>query len=227
MLPSGRSLLRDSLALYRQHAAMLLGYAGWMLFPLVAIILTRVTLGLSGVGETIVYIVSILSYIINVWVTCSIIETTRNVHAQQESAALTFPFVTPFFVFLVSTVLTLGGLALFIVPGLFFMTFFVYAPSVAVLERGGFFASFLSSREMVKGYFWQTFGRLWSMYGVVIAIYAVALVILAFAYPDMLTLDPSADMPLAVDVVLSLLEIALTPFMAVYLTLLYLARKTM
>lgn len=50
------------------------------------------------------------------------------------------------------------GLALFVVPGLLLLTWWVLIVPVIVLERAGVVRSFGRSRELVSGYAWRVFG---------------------------------------------------------------------
>jgi len=64
-----------------------------------------------------------------------------------------------FFSFLVYSLLVVGGLILFIVPGLIVGVWGVFAPLIAVRERTTPLQAFLISREFVRGHFSSIVGR--------------------------------------------------------------------
>lgn len=225
ILPNTWALLRDTFHLYREHAGVYLGYAGWLLLPLIGIVLTRITLGNTGIAQQISYVLNGISLVIDVWVFASIAEATHMLKTHGKLAPSRMPFLTIFLVLIAYSVLLFAGLTLFLIPGLLFITWFSYAPIVATLDHGGFVAAFVTSKNLVQGLFWTTFSRIWGMYLAVILVYLAVAFALSLFFPDMLTLNPSVAMPLPVDSILSLTEILLTPIIVVYLTLLYLARK--
>jgi len=81
-------------------------------------------------------------------------------------------------VLLVSAVYAIAvifGLIVFIIPGLFIMTSYLFAIYFVVFEADKLEGAFLKSRELVRGYRWAVFGRL--VLGVVL-VYAVSFLLL-------------------------------------------------
>lgn len=224
-LPSVTALFRGTFALLTHHAALYFGYAGWMLLPLIGMVFIRITLGTTPTSEQLIAIMSGVSLALNAWVYTNIATTTSSLVVHGKAIPTPLPFIIPFLVLLIYSLLVCIGLPLLLLPGIIFLTWFAYAPSVAILERGGFFASFIASKELVRGMFWQTFARLMGLFLPLIACYCALIIVLGFAYPHIFSLDQSTTIPLAVDVLLSLLEIVLMPVTVIYLTVLYLARK--
>lgn len=224
-LPSIFSLFHGTYILITRQPAEYFGYAGWMLLPLIALVFVRITLGTTATSEQILAVIGGVSLALNVWVYASIAAVTASFITHGKAVPTPLPFITPFFVLLVYSLLVGFGLPLLLVPGLLFLTWFAYAPSLAVLERSGFFAAFITSKELVRGMFWQTFKRLSGLFLPLLVCYCLIVAALGAVYPQLLSFDPGTTVPLAADVILSLLEIALMPVMGIYLTLLYLARK--
>lgn len=225
-LPSASTLLAATLRFYRHNAGVILGYAGWLLVPLIATIALRVTLGMSDTAIVIGRIIDGMSIALSVWVYVHITQIAAQSTAKEHpSAPLGKHLLTVFFVLLLYYLLVIFGIALFVVPGIIFGVLFCYAAPAAILDRMGFVSAFVHSRDLVFRMFWKTLGRLLAMAAFVAVIYLGIAAVLALVYPQTLSADLATGLPLPVDITLSLGEIVLTPVTIIFVTMLYLARK--
>lgn len=85
-------------------------------------------------------------------------------------------WVKYFIVGIVYSLIILGGLILFIIPGIWWSIMFCLASVSIVLEDKGIIEALKRSKELVKGYWWAVLGRLILFGLILLAIYLIALI---------------------------------------------------
>jgi hypothetical protein len=147
------SVIASAVAIYRDHAAVLIG-AAVVVFAVEALLV----LALGWVG-------AILSIVTGTFFNGMVVELVRDVQdgRRDSSVAELFKSVAPVVLPLIAVSFIAGigiliGFILLIVPGLFLMTIWSVVAPVTVIERPGVFEAFGRSRELVRGYGWQVFG---------------------------------------------------------------------
>lgn len=230
MLPSFVTLLSDAWRIYRTHFLRIMGFSGWLLFPLVLQILFRISFGESDLTQLAIFFVSAVSIGIAVWSFCHIVLLAAEVKATNAPPA-TLPDIHAlalpvFFTFVIYALVVLVGI-LAVVPGILFAVWFAFAPTIAVIERRGVLAALGESRALVRGQFFRTLGRLFAMDALFLAAYFVLVIgiDLALGY-DLAHLDVTAPLPVVLDAFLGVFEVVAAPLVIVYRTVLYLAMKT-
>lgn len=235
-LPSLGQLCLQSARLYRAHAGLLLGYAGWLLLPLLLHVIGRVTLGSSVAGDLVDNLIDVIFVVLLVGLYIVIASSvpamqqlpanTDTANALHHAASQTKGLLIPVLIaFLLSSLVTLLGL-ITIVPGIIFATWFAFAPLAVIFDRTRGLAALLQSKTLVRGRFLPVFARVWGFQIVVAFLYAIlmSIVFLAFDYNPTGS-DIFALPPLPADILLRVGEIALLPLILIYNTLLYLALK--
>ncbi|MBI2594852.1 MAG: hypothetical protein HYW38_01160 [Candidatus Colwellbacteria bacterium] len=105
---------------------------------------------------------------------------------------------------------TLGGFVMLVIPGIIFVIWFVFAIYVFAIEGEKGMNALLRSREYVRGYWWQVFGR-----QIVLVLVALAAVLGLGFIGAILAADEGAAF------VINLFTLILAPFITVYLYMLY------
>ncbi len=119
----------------------------------------------------------------------------------------------PYFVaLLLSGLATAFGYLLLIVPGILFQTWFFLISPVVFLEDTGYASALGRSRELVKGYFWRTFG------------FIVVMGLLGFAMIGALS-QVISIIPVIGPIAGVFMQIAIMPLQAVATTLYYYNQK--
>lgn len=229
-LPSFSALLGETTQIYRHHFFALMGFAGWLAFPLALTVLLRITFGDIPEMDTALIVLGGISMAIAVWSYSHVVRFAAHVHLHgkpyDQLPGIQKVLLPVFFTFVVYA-LVVGIGAMLIIPGILFAIWFAFAPTVAILEERGTFVALGESREIVRGRFFRLLGRLWGM-DLLFVIAYLALVIgidLLLGY-DLAHLDVTAPLPVSMDIMLSVFEILAIPFITVYRTLLYLSAKT-
>jgi hypothetical protein len=234
------TLLRQSGKLYRQHFALFAGYAAWLLLPEAGFILWYI----GGATESLDFLIAlflVLQAFLSVWVTFLIALITQEVTLNKKPvelprlhATLKRVFPSALFVALIETAVVLGGLLLFIIPGLMFSVWFMFSTIAALLDGKRGMEAITFSRELVRGRFWRTarFGLIGPLIIFLCYLFATNLIITLLSVMgrvplETLTVNPPA---LWIDVVRFLGEVFTLPWLVTYGTLLYLhtreTRKT-
>ncbi len=235
-LPSLTSILIEAIKLVGQHASEYYGYAGWLLVPLLLSVAAYATGG--AVGNFLLNLANAGNILLLMWcLAASILLTTallvhveRTVDPRHLSLLAwerLFGLVITLFA---AAVLEFAGLLLLIIPGLIIGAYLTFASQEAVLHNHTFLRGLAASRDLVKGRVAAVFLRTFGLAAVAIVFYlAVATLVVALASAFAI-LDPKELItslpPLWLQTFLSLVEIAMFPFLVAAHTLLYLAAKT-
>jgi len=166
-LPSVGNLLKDTFSFLSTHGALVYGYAGWLLVPILII------LGASrldkGVSEVITAVGSVALFALSLWaagaITLAITELKRpdlypkdSKGSVSELAWRRAPVLL--WVGLLTGIIEGFGFLFLIVPGVLFMVWFAFAETEAILTGSGTFLSLEQSRARVRGQFLPVLLRL-------------------------------------------------------------------
>lgn len=221
-IPGVMALFRESWDLYRNQAFTLMGI---MLLP--AIVL--VTMSLFGIGSmaaalpfisqslgarvigTFVLLgaVVLVSLLIQGWSQIALIYTLSNAH---ESVSIldaykktTSKLLSYWWVTILSTLIVLGGVAFFIIPGLIFAVWFALSRYVVVTESKTGIAALVRSHEYIKGQVGAIFWRFLCI--------AVLVLVLSMAVSFV---SSALDSVVGVDVGKFMSTVLIIPFAAAY-----------
>ena len=235
MLLSLTELFKRSLKLYRENIWLMLGYATWLLVPFAAMIalsyapehwLTTTGAILAGAVELFfAFWVSILLIKLSVQLIENKPLDTKTLHLESTQRLPAFLGV----VFL-QAIIFIGGILLFVAPGLLFLVWYGFAQPIAILEDKRGMQALADSKEMVRGRFFKVAGRLVGgplavgiIYSSVAAL--VIMLVASFAGIDPLTVFDQNKAPIWAETIQIVGEVIAMPWVAVYMTMLYLDLK--
>jgi hypothetical protein len=173
------SVLRETFAIYRQHAGVLLPVAFWLFLAVGIVeelaytyILTAIVAGMLGAAATTFYQGMVVGLV-------------RDVAAgRRDSSAGAMlrsvrPVLLPLIVAsLLAVVGTFLGFLFFVIPGFVAITFWAVIAPAIVVERTGAIKSFERSQDLVGGNAWRVFAAV--LVGLlIVAALTVALILLA------------------------------------------------
>lgn len=151
--------LGEVLALYREHAGVLLPIAFWLF--LAAAILDGVVGDDVGLGILVVLVSAAIGTLYQ-GVVVNLVRDVQDGRLDASAGELlraAVPFVLPLFAAGVLAAIGIAiGFLLLIVPGLFLLTIWAVIAPAIVIEGSGVFEAFGRSRELVRGHGWQVFG---------------------------------------------------------------------
>ncbi len=237
-LPSFGQLVHGTVTLFRANAGALLGYAGWLLLPLAAHVVIRVTFGATQVADIADAVVEGAAVVVTLLIMTTIALSTPLYLAKPGSAAdraadleyvraAAKQLLAPvFFAYLLAGVAVLFGAVLLVVPGIIFSVWFAFAGLAATFDGARGLNALYASKQLVRGRFWPVFGRLLGFKLVLLAIYVAigGVILAAFGYAP--TGEAAlAPPPLGAEILLSVLQAVLLPVVVLFHTLLYLALK--
>lgn len=231
-LPGTFLLLRQTFGLYFSNFRFFFGYVAWLLIPIVISVFARVTLDAETV-EIIDLVFNItLYFVLSVFLTVIFIKSIpqlRNnkpitINLTRAAMILAVPYL------LTSIAVgfaTLGGLILFIIPGIVFSIWFAFASTIVVIEQTRIFEAMRRSRALVRGRFGSV---LWRYYAGHVVIWAAYGCLLGAILYGSFSLHGGGDIRaflesppgLAEDVLMRFVEMAFLPIGTIYTTLLYL-----
>ncbi len=197
--------------------------------PLVLSILLRITFGSGDIVDTLDLGLQIITIVISIWMYAHIVMTTQHILVDgklpESPSTARDVLLTIFLSCVLYGVVTLLGFVL-IVPGILFAIWFAFAPIIVTLEKRRVFVAFAQSRELVRGRFFAMLLRLWGFDVCILLLYILAVVCidLLLGY-DLAHLDPTAPLPVPMDLLLRVVEIVVMPLILVYRTTLYIAAK--
>ena len=230
-MPGVFELLGRSVRLYRAHVSLLAGFSAWALLPAI--------LGMAATlipDQTAAAVADLVSFLLEgtalVWASVAIMRATRALNAGTPVPDTTLPYfgtiVGPLLtVAVLQTAASLGGLILFIIPGIIAMVWFAFGQQAVVLDGARPLDALSQSRALVTGRFFRS---AWWLIGgplIVLTLYTVALsalfaLVAPAAGPASLQLDGTGPFPLWAEAIDSAATILLIfPLTIVYSTLLY------
>jgi hypothetical protein len=232
-LPQVFPLLRQSLTLYRAHWDIYLGYAGWLFLPVI-LSLSAFLLFPAETSELIHAGVSQLVFLLLVsWVHIVIILITPLLlankpipfHRLGKNALL---LLLPYLITLLAVqLLGMLGLLLLLLPGLFLLTRYQFAPLITVLQGASLREAFRASARLSQGRLLPVFSRLFG--GTLVLALAMLLCVLGIeiarallSQGDLQTLFLSPP-NLLTEIIYQAVFIFFIPALLIYQILLYLA----
>ncbi len=230
MILSASDLFRKSWGLYRQNFWLFTGYAAWLILPLAAFLILS-TAPKHWLITVIVLLASLGELFIAIWIVATVILTTaqlvenKPVDAEQTSrkAMLSIKnlLATSFLQFLI----TLGGLILFIIPGLIFSIWYGLSQTVAVLTNKRPIEALAHSKSLVLGRFFPVAWRIISVPLVVGLSYSILVGGIISLTASAMGLDPvelvKGELPIWAEILETTGEIIIIPLILIYGTLLY------
>jgi hypothetical protein len=225
-LPGPGAMLQQAWDMFKTHWKTLLGITlvGWLLMAIIALIFFGSEILLSRnlqspevispsgitffIGLVLVFMIAIIQqaalvYKVGVDNNAGIMQSIRG--GLQRAAAF-------FIAGLLGGIAIILGFILLIIPGIIVLVWFALAGYVVVIEGASGIQGLQRSKELVKGYWWATFGRI--LFWIIIAI-LVSIVT---------GLISSVSEPLG-SIVNSLISLLITPLAVIYMYLLYRSLK--
>ncbi|MCR4279086.1 MAG: hypothetical protein NUV81_04295 [bacterium] len=166
-LPGAWELVVDSWNFFTKtfsttiKTSILFLYAGIVIF--IFALLTRRSADLFYINGLILLLSGLFTLWVSIRLTVLILRLLSNKKAlsQKEESQLGFQLIVPFvFINILVGLITLGGTILFILPGIYFAISLTMA-NVILIDKGIRGTQALAaSRDLIKGRWWPTFGRL-------------------------------------------------------------------
>lgn len=158
-LPKITELFRESWRLYRSRFGVLIGI---VLVPFAAstagvVLADLFSGGAAAFGGFIAFVGAVLGVISYIAIVYALKDGVGIIEAYRSATPSFFPYL---WISALTAVITLGGYALAVVPGLVFSIWFMFAIFVFLIEGKGGFEAIMLSKEYVRGYFWPIVGRL-------------------------------------------------------------------
>lgn len=223
-------LLRDSWNLYCTHLWSLIGYSAWLLLPASAFFLLTFAHE-HWLVSVITVLLMIMGIYLALWMTIAIVNTTHRLTQKQEvnPTTISHEALTRLLPLLQTMVLQgliiLGGLVLFIVPGLIFSFWYAFAQLSTILDNKRPLEALAQSKSMVEGRFWSVVWRVASGPILLAALYSAMIgsILMLVAYVtgiDMETLT-GENRPNWIMLIESVGEVFLIPLLLVYSVMLF------
>jgi hypothetical protein len=230
-------LLQFTWELYRKNLQVFLGYSAWILIPYIFIIIIKMAPMGTASSEIAINILLIIQAITAAWITIVITVVTSSIARKKQiklsrlgrkaiSRMLHVIVVT-----ILSSLVTIGGTILLVIPGFIFCIWYSFALQEVILRAKRGWNAMRESRELVKGRFW---GVAWRILGgeffiSLCYIFIISIVISAISAIAGIP-EPSigiTEVPLWTDVLINIAEMFMLPMFIIYHTLLYInARET-
>lgn len=119
-----------------------------------------------------------------------------------------------------------GSFLLFVIPGVIFTIWFLFAQILAVVEEERGMRTLVKSREYVRNYFWPVLGRYFAMSVLLVVVYVVLLAIASFLSnlaADIFSFYQVA--PLVLSILNAVVNILVMPLAIIYSYLIYQSLK--
>jgi len=189
-------LLKNSWQVYKARFKVFLG----VLLP--AFIVLGATIVLAFIpepGSAILTLVNRLAgVVVSLWVGVSLLyvmkEREREIRVKEALEKGWKKIFSYWWVVILTAVITWGGFALFIIPGIILSVWFSLAIYVLIVEDLKGMNALLRSKQLVSGYWWKVFGRILALVGVqLVAAIPVLLFLVGIGVAAFLLSDVPAD----------------------------------
>lgn len=230
-VPTGRQLLRHAMHEYGERFWTLLGITlvpGFVSLALVAIFGSGLAIAgaigssfgvLSAVLMLAALALIVVAVYIALWGQVALYVAIRDRHETiglTESFRRARPLIVPFFTTsLWSGLLVIGGVFLFIVPGILFSLLFAFAAYVLVTDGTKNLPALMKSRDLVAGRLKTVVARLLFM-GFIVWLCIAVLQFIVYAVGESLVWAA-----ITLEIINSLLQLVVSPLMVVYMFLLF------
>lgn len=226
--------LADAFRLYRANAAVLGGYAAWLLLTAAAFVLLNLAPD-GALNRVAFFAVQVADILLWLWVVTMTMLLTARIRSGAAVDVAALPrdawarVGTVALAMLLQLVATLGGYLLLIIPGFVFLVWFAFAPQAAAIDGKRGLEALAHSRMLVSGRFfdvaWRLFVGPFALFVGYLAVVLVAVAVICAVAGTSLASLVANELPLWVDVLASVLEIFLLPLVYVYWGLVYLELK--
>lgn len=223
-------LLHESWSLYRKHLWSLVGYSAWMLLPVGALFLLT-----FAPDHWLVFVVAMLCTLVEIylglWMTVAVARSVTRFSQKQEvnptaishESLLRIPSLLR--TAMLQALVVIGGLLLFVIPGIVFTVWYAFAQLATVLDEKRPIEALTFSKLLVKGRFWAVAWRLTSVPIVIALIYATVMGLLVTAFSTYTGADPEfllgTEGPSWVPLMDAIVQVFLIPFLLTYSVLLF------
>lgn len=235
-LPGVLPMLQDSLEIYKDNFLTVAGYVTWLLIPYLGLMLLKflppehwgtiagmIILNLAQIALWLWVIVMLVS-LARSWIVKRPLDEEK---AMINSWRLVLPLAA---VAILQALILIGGLLVFIVPGLIFFVWYAFAQMAVILDKKRGFEALTQSRELSRGRFWLV---AWKIVGgpiIFLVAFSVLLSLLTAVFAslggvDMATLGTAVEtgeIPVWIEVIDALSQtFVVTPILLIYGTLLF------
>jgi hypothetical protein len=231
-LPSVIEILQASVRMYRQHAALFLGYASWLFLPILLVVCLELFPYQNVAKETVLSIIYLGELVLSLWVgivlirCASIITQKKKPHAEKIAASAKYTILPLLVVAVLQLLIITGGFLLLLVPGILFMVWYGFAQFGVILENKRGLEALAWSKQIVEGHFWRVFWKLFAGPLIFVIVYylllgmGISLITVAIDY-DITPYIASGETPLWMTVLDSTAQVFLLPVLLIYSTLVY------
>jgi hypothetical protein len=225
MLTSPFLLLSNSLRVYKENFWTYLGYSAWLLLPMAAF-LALDAVRYFWLEQILAIVITIIQILISLWVVVCLLKLTYGILTEKTVSSQTLsrdsvsrvPFLLA--TALLQSVIVLGGILLFVVPGFVFWVWYAFAQLSSVLDGSRPVESLTISREMVRGRFFPVLTRL--LFGPILIsiIYLAAVSTIYTSVSLSIGADPksllSDDLPAWIIALDGITEVIIFPLLLIY-----------
>jgi hypothetical protein len=221
---TGGEIVRDSLRVYRDHFGPLVMIYSVPLVPVATLAVYAVAVGSSAATGAASVLQSVVSLFPAGAVTVAVSDICLGNRPSLGGAyrimlANLWRYVGAYVLLMLAF---FGGLILFVIPGLIFVTWFMFSCQVCVIERRGPVESLRRSRRLVRGSFWRCIGLWLALLLILMLAVMAAMTLLVLFNTYALSGWYSPDQWTALDELLSwVLTFCAVPFLLTGLVLLY------
>jgi len=156
-------LIKKSWDLYWSNLKLLLTISVWMVIPLLAaVLLAFVPANLVAVIVPLSLIVFAATFIVNIWVTICLVQVSAKLYQKQKvNLRIVFQgawskMIPLIWVSFLTGLAVLGGMILFIIPGIIIAVWFAFSTFLNILDNVRGTAALKQSKAMVSGLWWST-----------------------------------------------------------------------
>lgn len=228
-------LLLETYKLLKKHLWLYVGYAAWLLAPFAAFVFLSFApdhwLTITGL-----ILSSVLELFLTIWILLIFIRLTAALIAQQSPDLPRIQQETlrliksSLRVFLLQIVIVLGGLILFIVPGIIFTFWFAFSQQALVIDNKTDLSALETSKTLVKDRFFQVAWRLLGGPLILLFLYSTLVGLVISIIGALVGIDPATifendTLPLWAQMTEMAGELFFAPAVAIYSTLLFLHLK--
>ena len=176
MLISAKEIINKSIDLYKNNWELFLKYMLWLFIPTGIIAITSTILGTFfvavntygfGIPVIIYILIFLIASIINIWISLTFTrvlavkyERGNNKDIKQELYEGVPLIIPAILISILVGLIVLGGIILFIIPGIIFSIWLAFAFYAVVIDKNKPSIALGKSKELVKGRWWKVLWKL-------------------------------------------------------------------
>lgn len=233
-MPSPFELIAKTVEDYKKEMPILVGYSTWLLLPFAAFVLLSL-LPLSPAVQAIAFVLMLAELFLIVWITIILsFYAYAHIHGHEKnigvfSAKARTLVASVLSVTLLQLLILTGGLLLLIVPMFIFAVWFGLAQYAVMFEDKRGLDALAASRALTSGRFWSSAGLILLGPILLLLFYSFVLSLVVSIIGAVQGVDPvtlvSGDIPLWVEILEAIAQVFMLPFVAIYMTRVYVALK--